>query len=57
MSLGPEEHLYQGSEDKNHKILTLGRNLEAVVSNTPLKDSMQDSDVVCQHYGEELKEC
>ena len=26
-------------------------------SNTPLKDSMQDSDVVCQHYGEELKEC
>ena len=36
VSLGPEEHLYQGSEDKNHKILTLGRNLEAVVSNTPL---------------------
>jgi len=27
------------------------------VSNTPLKGSMQESDVVCQHYGEELKEC
>ena len=27
------------------------------VSNIPLKDSMQESDVVCQCHGEELKEC